>query len=260
MFAFYYFYVYGEWCKKNSNQNGGMSIISLEKLKIFEFPLPPLPVQQEIVRILDNFTGLISELNAELDARRKQYEYFRNELLTFGENIERKSLEEICEYIEAGKNKSRNEFGQYPVYGSTGIIAYSDSYSYDEDLILIARVGANAGYVHRATGLYDVSDNTLIIKPKKDYMISFAYYQLLNMNLNNLAVGGGQPLITAGKLKKIKVPHPPIEEQERIVSILDRFDTLCNDTTCGLPAEIEARQKQYEYYRDKLLTFKCKKV
>lgn len=80
--------------------------------------------------------------------------------------------------------------------------------------------------------------------------------QLLNMKLNNLAVGGGQPLITAGKLKQVKIPVPPLDEQERIVAILDRFDALCNDLTSGIPAEIEARQKQYEYYRDKLLSFK----
>lgn len=121
---------------------------------------------------------------------------------------------------------------------------------------MVARVGANAGFVHRATGQYDVSDNTLIIKPKEGYDLSFAYYQLLNMKLNNLAVGGGQPLVTAGKMKQIKIPVPPLEEQERIVAILDCFDALCNDLTSGLPAEIEARRKQYEYYRDKLLTFK----
>ena len=75
------------------------------------------------------------------------------------------------------------------------------------------------------------------------------------MNLNHLARGGGQPLITAGQLKKLNIPIPPLEVQQKIVSILDRFDTLCNDLTQGLPAEIAARRKQYAYYRDKLLTF-----
>ena len=155
---------------------------------------------------------------------------------------------------------SRNKEGIYPVYGSTGVIGYSNSYIYDEDKLLVARVGANCGFVNKATGRYDVSDNTLIITPKAIYNLSFAYYQLTYLKLNRLAVGGGQPLVTAGKLKRVVVPIPPLEEQARIVAILDRFDALCNDLASGLPAEIEARKKQYEYYRDKLLTFKEKET
>ena len=166
------------------------------------------------------------------------------------------TLGDVCEYIASGKNKSRDENGAFPVYGSTGVIAYSDTFNYNEDLLLVARVGANAGYVHRATGQYDVSDNTLIIKPRTNYNILFAYYQLSNMKLNDLAVGGGQPLITAGNLKKIIIPIPSLEGQQHIVDILVKLDKLVNDISEGLPAEIAARQKQYEYYRDKLLTFK----
>ena len=127
---------------------------------------------------------------------------------------------------------------------------------YEKKQILIARVGANAGYVHIANGQYDVSDNTIILELKDDILFQYVYYTLLNMNLNQYAKGGGQPLVTAGQIKKIKIPVPSLSEQERIVQILDRFDKLCNDISEGLPAEIEARRKQYEYYRDKLLTFK----
>ena len=81
------------------------------------------------------------------------------------------------------------------------------------------------------------------------------YYQLVNIGLNRYAKGGGQPLVTAGQIKKVIIPVPMMQEQERIVAVLDRFDTLCNDLSAGLPAEIEARRKQYEYYRDKLLSF-----
>lgn len=163
---------------------------------------------------------------------------------------------EVCKSIISGKNKDRIENGDFPVFGSTGIIAYSDSYVYDHATLLIARVGANAGYVHTGTGKYDVSDNTLILIPTDGYNLRFAYFQLLNMNLNQLAVGGGQPLITAGQLKKLSIPIPPLAEQERIVEVLDKFDALVNDISVGLPAEIAARRKQYEYYRGKLLDFK----
>ena len=222
----------------------------------FRIPLPPLPVQQEIVRILDNFTELTAELTAELAARRKQYEHYRDELLTFGDDVPVKKLSEIVYGVKSGTNKNKSGNGSYPVYGSTGIIACTDFYQYSETNLLVARVGANAGYVHIASGQYDVSDNALIIQPKESVNFKYLYYVLQQMNLNTLAVGGGQPLITGGKLKNLDISVPKLNVQNEIVSTLDRFDTLCNDLTSGLPAEIAARQKQYEYYRDKLLTFK----
>ncbi|MDR0865362.1 MAG: restriction endonuclease subunit S [Candidatus Symbiothrix sp.] len=236
----------------------------IEKIKI---PLPPLPVQQEIVNILDKFTALEAELEAELEARKQQYEYYRNALLNFNEKSpiyiyrERegviwKTLGEVCKNIMSGKNTNRKEDGLYPVYGSTGIIAYTDANVYENEQLLVARVGANAGFVHIGNGKYDVSDNTLIIQNKEDDIkLKFLYYLLVNMNLNQYAKGGGQPLITAGQLKSIKIPIPPIEEQNRIVVILDKFDALVNDISVGLPAEIAARRQQYEYYRNKLLAF-----
>ena len=161
--------------------------------------------------------------------------------------------------ISSGKNKQKKNEGEYPVYGSTGIIAFCDEFKYDKPLILVARVGANAGYTHIASGQYDVSDNTLIIDlDKKDVILKYIFYILVNINLNRYAKGGGQPLITAGEIKEITIPVPPLAEQKRIVDILDRFHALTTDITAGLPAEIEARRKQYEYYRDQLLTFKQK--
>lgn len=223
-------------------------------------PLPPLAVQQEIVRILDSFTELTAELNekltAELTARRKQYEHYRDELLTFGAEVPIFKLSDCVLKVSSGSNKSKSSSGKYPVYGSTGVIAYTDKYQYCEACILVARVGANAGYVHIASGKYDVSDNTLIVQPKEQVDLKYLYYVLQKMNLNTLAVGGGQPLITGGKLKELKIQIPSRKIQDKIVVFLDRFDAICNDLTVGLPAEIEARQKQYEYYRDKLLTFK----
>lgn len=258
--------------KENENSitglqsEGGVPTINTTKISNLTIPIPPLPIQQEIVNILDKFTQLEAELEAELEARKKQYEYYRNQLLNFegksclsaDREVEWKTLGEVCENIVSGKNKNRIENGQYPVYGSTGIIGYTDAFSFNDDCLLVARVGANAGFVHKAKGKYDVSDNTLIVKPKSGYNLSFAYFQLQNLELNKIAVGGGQPLITASQLKKYSIPIPPFAEQKRIAGILDKFDSLVNDISVGLPAEIEARRKQYEYYRGKLLSFKMK--
>jgi type I restriction enzyme S subunit len=166
------------------------------------------------------------------------------------------TLGEICHSISSGKAKEKDNIGEYPVYGSTSIIARTNKFVYNKTNILVARVGANAGYTHLAYGSYDVSDNTLIVDVRSEYNLKYVYYQLVNIGLNRYAKGGGQPLVTAGQIKEIAIPVPLIYKQDCIVTILDRFDALCNDLSSGLPAEIEARQKQYEYYRDKLLNFK----
>ena len=239
---------------------GSVPNISQTSLSGITIPIPPLPVQEEIVRILDSFTELQAELQAELQKRLQQYDYYRDNLLSFEgrTDVEWKKLGELGR-ISSGKNKQKKKEGAYPVYGSTGIIAYCDELKYDKPLILVARVGANAGYTHIARGQYDVSDNTLIIDlDKKNVINKYIFYILVNINLNRYAKGGGQPLITAGEIKEITIPVPPLSEQQRIVDILDRFNTLTTDITAGLPAEIEARRKQYEYYRDQLLTFKQK--
>ena len=225
----------------------------MEKIQI---PLPPLSVQQEIVRILDKFTQLEAELEAELDCRKRQYEYYRNKLLSYeGNEVEWKTLGEVCINIFSGKNKDRNDNASYPIYGSTGIIGKTNKKAFSSKQILVARVGANAGYVHIAEGEYDVSDNALIIQHNENINLKFLYYILVNIKLNQYAKGGGQPLITARELKSIIIPLPPLEEQQRIASILDKFNTLVNSISEGLPKEITLRRKQYEYYREKLLTF-----
>ena len=242
------------YCFKNGT--GPQNNISKAQLLRYRIPLPPLPIQQEIVRILDTFTNLTAELTAELTARRKQYEYYRDELLTFGEDVPRMTLKDISVSVSSGKNKEKEQEGMYPVYGSTGIIGRTNTAKYSKEQILVARVGANAGFVHKANGIYDVSDNTIIVELKDNYNLQYVYYILQKMNLRKYAKGGGQPLVTAGELKKIEIPIPDINEQDRVVSILDKFTGISTSFDSGLPAEIAARQKQYEYYRERLLSFK----
>jgi len=246
------------------NQSGSAyPAISDAKVKEFKIPIPcpeapekSLEIQGEIIRILDNFTELTTELNAELTARKKQYNYYRDQLLRFEDGeAEWKALEAITTSIASGRNKARTAEGTIPVYGSTGLIGFTNEAAYSGDMLLVARVGANAGRVNAVSGSFDVSDNTLIIRPKEAWNIRFAFHQLTHMNLNQYAVGGGQPLVTGGLLKSLHVRFPSMKEQERIAGILDKFDALTNSITEGLPREIELRQKQYEYYRSLLLSF-----
>ena len=241
----------------------GVKVIDLD-LNMFGdmlIPVPPLEIQSRIVEVLDKMTTLTAELEAELEARKQQYEYYRNKLLTFSEigegnrQVTWKKISEICVKVYSGRNKSKTEQGLYPVYGSTGIIGMCESPVYNKRQILVARVGANAGFVHLADGSYDVSDNTIIIDLSKEVNQKFVFYMLRNANLNKFAKGGGQPLLTATQIKDFVIPVPSMQEQQRIVSILDRFEALTTDLQSGLPAEIEARRQQYEYYRNKLLTF-----
>ena len=235
---------------------GGANVsLTVNSLKTVKVPIPPHEVQEEVIRLIDKFAELITTLQAELQARKKQYEYYCRKLLAI-EDAPQMTLKSISNNVFSGKNKKRMDDGDYPVYGSTGIISTTDSAVYHKEQILIARVGANAGYVHLANGDYDVSDNTLIVDLKDTVFLKYIYYQLSSMNLHQYAKGGGQPLVTAGQMKELLIPVPPIDEQLKIVSVLDKFESICSDISEGLPAEINARQKQYEYYRDKLLTFK----
>lgn len=236
-----------------------------------EIPIPPLETQKKIVKILDKFTELEATLEAELALRKRQYRYYRDFLLDFNNQIWGgiadgykgrlkdavwKTLGEVCHNISSGKNKKRDINGIYPIYGSTGVIGKTNEKVYGKQHILVARVGANAGFVHIGEGEYDVSDNTLIIDNKDNILFGYLFYVLKNMKLNQFARGAGQPLLTAGQLKSLKIPIPPLPEQEKITAILDKFDTLTHSISEGLPHEIALRRKQYEYYREQLLAFR----
>lgn len=238
---------------------GTVKSIPMKELRQLEIPVPPLPVQEEIVRILDSFTEKTNELKAkleeELEARKKQYEWYRDSLLKFDESVPSKPLEKVLK-IKNGKDYKHLNSGNVPVYGSGGIMTFVDTAMYDKPSVLIPRKGSISNLYYVDVPFWNVDTifyteiNISIVNPK------FVYYYLQTQKLEKLNKAGGVPSLTQSVLNKVKIPLPPLEEQQRIVDILDRFDKLCNDISEGLPAEIDARQKQYEYYRDKLLTFK----
>ncbi len=244
-------------------------------------PVPPLPVQSEIVRILDSFTEITAELTAELTARRQQYEYYNNTLLSF-DNAEYKTLEELCDIVDyRGKTPRKVDDGIFLVTAKNirkGFIDYDKSKEfispedYDEVMhrgfpkigdVLITTEAPCGNIAQIDNENIALAQRVIKYRPKSNNLNStFLKYVLLGKEfqdkLERAATGGTVKGIKGSKLHQLTIPVPSIEEQERIVDILDRFDTLCNDISAGLPAEIEARQKQYEYYRDKLLTFKEK--
>lgn len=253
-FIFYYFFLLDNQAKQSVNTSSFPSV-QMNELKKLLIPLPPLPVQEEIVRILDTFTELTAELTTELTLRKKQYEYYREKLLTFGDEVEWKTLSDILK-IKNGKDYKQFKEGKVPVYGSGGIMTYIETSISHKPSVLIPRKGSINKLYYVDTPFWTVDTifyteiNTEIVVPK------FVFYYLQKEHLEKYNTAGGVPSLTQAILNKIIFPVPSLEEQLHIVDILDRFDTLVNDIKEGLPAEIEARQKQYEYYRDKLLTFK----
>lgn len=241
------------------------------QMATIEIPMPPLTVQEEIVRILDLFTNLAAELQAELQARQKQYEHYRNKLLTFekdSEGMEWKRLPDICENLDRRRKPvtaSNRTFGPYPYYGASGIVDYVSSYIFDGNYLLISEDGANllarnTPIAFSISGKNWVNNHAHVLKFQNMFTQKYIEYYINMIDVSQYVSGGAQPKLNQENLNKILIPIPPLPEQQRIVSILDKFETLVNDLSQGLPAEIAAVQEQYEYYRNKLLLFSKNKV
>ena len=258
------FYCLNSYINKISRKATGAAFksINTNDVKSIKIPFPPLPVQKEIVRILDTFTELNKELNAELDARRKQYKYYRDLLLTFDDDVEWKKLADIAE-IGTGSSNTEEEVenGKYPFFVRSQEIRYKNEYEFDETAIITAGDGVGVGKVfHYVEGKYALHQRAYRIHiVDKKVLPKYYFYYMKNVFLSYIkrnAVYASVTSIRKHMLENFPVPVPLLEEQQRIVNILDRFDIFINDSNIGLHAEIEARQKQYEYYRDKLLDFK----
>ena len=265
---------------KNNVRKSSIPRLPRIALENMEIPVPPLSVQENIVKILDRFDKLNNDMSeglpAEIEARKKQYEYYRDTLLSFDDKacshivkVEREreltrskaikwlELQDVLK-IKNGKDYKSFNTGNYPVYGSGGVMAYVDTLAYDKPSVLIPRKGSIDKLYYVDVPFWNVDTIFYTDVNNEIVLTKYVYYWLQKEHLEKLNTAGGVPSLTQSVLNKVKIAVPPLEEQERIVSILDRFDKLCNDISEGLPAEIEARQKQYEYYRDKLLTFKIK--
>ena len=215
---------------------------------------------------MDNFTeltaGLTAELTAELTARKKQYEYYRDALLTFNDSVEYTKIKDtdlikICRGIRVVKEQL-NESNPIPVYqNSLTPLGFHNIYNVNADTSFVIAAGA-AGEIGYSNINFWAADDCFYFETSGDFLNKFLYYILLKNKflLHSKVRKASIPRLSRQAIEQLKIPIIPMEQQQRIVDILDRFDKLCNDISEGLPAEIEARQKQYEYYRDKLLTFK----
>lgn len=284
-FLFYYLSSLTEKFQAKARANA----VKLPQLSIgdtdkFEIPLPPIEVQTEIVRILDKFTSLEAELEAELDCRKRQYEYYRDKLLSFdnegGQEVEWKKMSEVCKNICSGgtplTSKAEYYDGNIP-WLRTQEVDYCEIHSTLRNItqlglenssakmipancVIVAMYGATAAKV--AINKIPLCTNQACCNleiDEKQALVRYVYQWICKQYEVLKAMGeGSQHNINAQKVKDFKIPIPTLEEQNRIVSILDRFESLTTSLQSGLPAEIAARRQQYEHYRDKLLTFKRK--
>lgn len=251
-----------------------------EAVMKYKLPVPPLEVQHEIVHFLDSFTLLIVELIAELTARKKQYEFYRDKLLTGSQEIPSKKISEFAE-LRAGATPStlKKEYweqGTIPWMSSgevnQGKVSHTEKYITEKGyknsstkmlpintvVIALAGQGKTRGTVAITKIPLCTNQSLCGICTDESVDSTYLYYYLKSryQNLRDISNGDG----TRGGLNlkmigEYKVPVPSLEIQKRIVNVLDNFESICTDLNIGLPAEIEARQKQYEYYRDLLLTF-----
>ncbi len=262
--------------------------ISKAKMAKVKIPVPPLEVQREIVRILDSYsasvTALQQEIETELMLRKKQYEYYRDYLLDFGDDVEWKTLEDIATEFYRGSGIKKDELTENgiscirygEIYTTYGVYFDKCVSHTDENNIKSKKYMEYGDILFAITGesVEDIAKSTVYLGQKKclvggDILVmkhnqnpKYLSYALSTTNARIQKSKGKikSKVVHASleSIKQIKIPVPTIEEQERIVNILDRFDKLCNDILEVLPAEIDERQKQYEYYKDKLLSFERK--
>ena len=298
---------YGESIRRTTKKQGGtVDSLDFQKVLAYKIPVPPLDVQNRVVNVLDNFEKICSDLNiglpAEIEARQKQYEYYRDKLLTFAETgntilsraEQSRALIKLMQYVFGYAVVSLQDVVKNSCSGGTPKKGVSEYYEdgnipwlrtqevvfrdicktecfitesavknsaakwIPENCVIVAISGATAGRC--AINKIPLTTNQHCLNLEVDpemALYRYVYYCICAKQEELLAKKeGARGDLNSTRILSLQIDLPSIEKQKRIVSILDRFDAICNDLTSGLPAEIEARQKQYEYYRDKLLSFK----
>ncbi|GHY21231.1 type I restriction modification DNA specificity domain protein [Vibrio cholerae] len=247
-----------------TNINAGIVKKLLVPIPCPDNPEKSLAIQAEIVRILDAFTAMTAELTAELNMRKKQYNYYRGQLLSFEEgDVEWKTLGDLAENLDSKRKpitSGLREAGEIPYYGASGIVDYVKDYIFDGDYLLVSEDGANllarnTPIAFSISGKTWVNNHAHVLKFETYAERKYVEYYLNSIDLTPYISGAAQPKLNKKNLESINIPNPAPKEKERIVAILDKFDSLTCSIKEGLPREIELRQKQYEYYRDLLLSF-----
>lgn len=283
---FLYYWLYVEAPKYVYRGMGNPKLMS-NVMGAISVPVPPLPVQEEIVRILDNFTELQAELQAELQKRLQQYEYYKWNIFE-GLSCPTKHITDVAlvkarvgwqrlttaEYQETGDYYliTGTDFKNGKIDFNSCVFVSKERYEMDPNIIVckgdilitkdgtLGKVAFMAEEPNKPTtlnsGVFRIHTTDLQVSSR--YLFHYFTSKYFTDFVNSVKTGSTIPHLTQQGLVSLNIPIPSLEEQNRVVSILDRFDSLTNDLTAGLPAEIEKRRQQYEYYRDKLLTFKRK--
>lgn len=277
-FLYHYCFTLDDWCQKNTTMSSFASV-DMNGFRKFPIPIPPLSVQTEIVKILDALTALTSELTSELILRQKQYEYYREKLLSF-DSLEqlnsgggKKKLIDVA-YFQNGKGHEKNidENGSFIVINSKFISTNGTVKKYcndqlvplfKEDILIVMSDLPNGKALAKTFFVTEDNKYTLnqrigriTVKEGGELLPSFVNHFLnRNKQLTKYDNGTDQTNLRKDQILDVVIPIPPLEQQQRIVSILDKFETLTHSITEGLPLAIEQSQKRYEYYRELLLNF-----
>ena len=266
---------------ENSKQSGTVKHLLTKDIKMLRIPVPPLEVQREIVHILDSFTLLTAELTAELTARKKQYEFYRDELLKPKKNVPMVTLKDIATDIYRGTGIKRDQvtgegipcvrYGEiYTTYNTwfkecvshTKLEFVPNPKYFEHGDILFAITGESVEDIAKSVAYIGhekclAGGDIVVLKHKQNprYLAHVLATQQAREQKSKGKVKSKVVHSNVPSIEQIIIPLPSLEVQERYADVLDNFEKICNDLNIGLPAEIEARQKQYEYYRDLLLTF-----
>lgn len=267
-----------------SQYGSGIPALKVDSISKIKIPIPPFEIQEEIVKILDKFTDYVTELTTELTLRQKQYNYYRDKLLSFENEVQIKKLSELAtikarigwqgltkkEYLKTGKYYlvTGTDFIKGTVNFSTCHFVEEERYLQDINIqlknedVLVTKDGTlgKVAYITNLPGPTTLNSGVFVVRKNSDEILSRYLYHYLN---SPYLMKFAQSRLTGGTIKHLNqnvivdfpIPIPDLEKQKEIIYILDSFNSIVNSLEKGLPKEIELRQKQYEYYRDKLLTF-----